>query len=156
MRQVVAPTALAGKLADRHEFDRRHAQIAQLVEPSDQRVEGPLGRECADVQLIDHEFGARQTLPSPFGPVESVEANDRRRAMHAVRLPARRRIGSRGSAIDRERVTLSLGDVFFPMNEVAARLGLHGDFAESSLARESIGQQQFDLASAGSPNSPAD
>ena len=60
---VVAPVARAGKLGDRHEFDRRDAEFLQIAEPRDHRVERALGRERADVQLVENVFFKWQALP---------------------------------------------------------------------------------------------
>ena len=77
MREVVAPTAAAGKLTDGHQLDGRHAQTMEVIEAGGQRVEGPFGRKGAHVQLVEHQFGAGQTLPRSFGPVELVEPDHR-------------------------------------------------------------------------------
>ena len=55
---VVAPAAVAGKLADRHHLDQRDAEVDKVVEVLDRARERARGGERADVQLVDH--GARQ------------------------------------------------------------------------------------------------
>ncbi|MEI9974650.1 MAG: hypothetical protein WDO73_22945 [Ignavibacteriota bacterium] len=43
------PIAPAGKLGDRHDFDRRYAQIAQILQARNDGVEGTLRRKRASV-----------------------------------------------------------------------------------------------------------
>ena len=56
---VVAPAALAGEGRDRHQLDRRDAQLGELGQARRRRVEGALGREGADVELVDDEIFQR-------------------------------------------------------------------------------------------------
>ncbi len=60
---VVAPITRAGKLRERHEFDRRDAQVLEIGETRDDRVERAFGRERADVQLVENVFCERQAAP---------------------------------------------------------------------------------------------
>ena len=53
---VVAPVAIPGERRDGHRLDRRDAELAQLREARDHAVERPLGRERADVQLVEDEL----------------------------------------------------------------------------------------------------
>ena len=53
---VVAPAALAREGRDRHQLDRGHAELGELRQARGGRVERALGRERADVQLVDHEL----------------------------------------------------------------------------------------------------
>jgi hypothetical protein len=51
---------MAGERRDRHQLDRVHAEVAQVVEPPDGGLEGALGGERAHVQLVDHQLAHRR------------------------------------------------------------------------------------------------
>jgi hypothetical protein len=55
---VVTPVARAGKVRHGHDLERRHARAREVVELADGRGEGALGREGADVQLVDDRLRA--------------------------------------------------------------------------------------------------
>ncbi len=156
MREVVAPTAPAGKLTDRHQLDGRHSQTAEILEAGGQGVERAFRSKRAHVQFVEHEFGAGQTLPRSFGPVELIETDHGRRTMQSVRLPAGRRIGPQGTAIEGEGVPPPLRHVRFGMDEVAAGSGFHDQTAKFRFAAGAVGQEQFDLFRARRPDAPAD
>ncbi len=65
---VVAPAVAAGEGRDRHQLDDVDPQLGEVVEVVDRGVEGPLGRERADVQLVDHRTGQRDAAPGLVGP----------------------------------------------------------------------------------------
>ena len=56
---VVPPAGGAVECVDRHHLDQVDAEVGQVVEPLDGRVERPAGRERADVQLVQHGPGQR-------------------------------------------------------------------------------------------------
>jgi hypothetical protein len=67
---VVAPAVGAGKGADRHHLDQVDTELDQVVEPGGGGVEGALGGEGADVQLVQHAAGQRAALPGTRRPAE--------------------------------------------------------------------------------------
>ena len=58
---VVAPAALAGELGDGHQLDGVDAEVDEVVEVVDGAVEGPLGGERADVELVEDRRRQRAT-----------------------------------------------------------------------------------------------
>src|SRR4051795_2560649 len=90
---VVAPAPLARKGRDRHQLDRGHAELAQAAQPRHDAVERPLLAERADMQLVDHEVVERHAVPAVVAPREGAGIEDARRAVHALGLPARARVG---------------------------------------------------------------
>jgi len=84
---VVAPAVLTGKRRHRHQLDGVHAEVAQLIEPPDGGVERALGRERADVQLVDHRAGQRAAPPAAVGPAERRMIIAAAQPVDAGRLP---------------------------------------------------------------------
>ena len=79
---VVAPAPAPGERGDRHELDDVDAEVDEVVEPADGGVQGALGRERADVQLVEDR--AEGVAPAP--------GRRRRQACRrGVEDPARRR-----------------------------------------------------------------
>src|SRR5664280_500167 len=73
---VVAPVAAAGKGVDRHQLDGGNAELLQDIEPFDCSVESSLGREGAEVKLVENIVGKRQTAPLGVGPLELQRIDD--------------------------------------------------------------------------------
>ena len=65
---VVTPTAVTGKLADRHHLDERDAEVDKVVEMLDRARERACCGEGADVQFVDHGTRQRAPVPSLVGP----------------------------------------------------------------------------------------
>jgi len=84
---VVAPAAAAGKLMRRHELDVRHAQPHEMVEALDRGGVRALGRERADVDLVEDGGGERGRLETRVAPRERRVVDDARGAEDPVRLP---------------------------------------------------------------------
>ena len=84
---VVTPAVVAGERGDRHDLHRVHAELAQVVQPPDGRVERPLGGERADVQFVDHRPVQRPAAPAPVGPGERRVVVGAARPVDAERLP---------------------------------------------------------------------
>ena len=126
---VVAPVPRARELGDRHDLDGRDAQIAEVAQPGDDAVERALGREGADVQLVEDQVLAADALPAAVGPGEPIRPDDRRRPMDPLGLPERAGIGPLGPAVEPERIATALGDVRLLVAVVAAFLRLHRDLA---------------------------
>ena len=97
---VIAPVPRARKLADRHDLDGRDAQVAQVLQPGDDRLERPLRREGADVQLVKHQVLAAHALPIPIGPGEPLREHHRRGPVDPLGLPERTGIGPLGAAVE--------------------------------------------------------
>ncbi len=94
---VVAPVPPAGELPHRHQLERGDAEVAEVVEPVDDRVEGAGGRERADVQLVDHLLVQRPEAPAVVAPREAARVVDRRRTVEPLGLVPGRGVG----AVDR-------------------------------------------------------
>ena len=90
---VVAPVAVAVERVDRQQLDQVDAEIDQMVELVDGRVQRAGRGEGADVQLVDHR--TRQLPPGPraVGPVVRGRIEGPARPVHTARLPAAPRIG---------------------------------------------------------------
>jgi hypothetical protein len=87
---VVAPPVAAGERGDRHQLDRRDAELAQAAQVGDRGIERALLGERADVQLVQHRVAKRRRLESLVGPREPARVEQPRPPPQAVRLPARR------------------------------------------------------------------
>ncbi len=126
---VVAPVALAGELGDRHDLDRGHAEVAERVEVRDRGVEGALGGERADVELVEDELLAGEAAPGAIVPGVSRDVDDRRGAVHAPRLGARGGIGSLAfpvRAVEPVEVEMSRADTIEDALVIAARGPVEG------------------------------
>ena len=100
---VVAPAVAARELADRHHLDRRDAELAQLAQVRDRGLERALGREGADVQLVEDELADRRRAPVGVGPRERAGVEQARRAAQA--RPAASASTGRGAvAVEHELV----------------------------------------------------
>src|SRR5581483_12388015 len=86
----------------RHQLDRGDAELAERREVWNRAVEGPLVREGADVQLVDHEFLERE--PEAVHPRGF---DDLRPAEQAVRLAARARVGELAAPVEDVGVALA-------------------------------------------------
>ena len=64
---VVAPAPAAGELGHRDQLDGVDTKVGQVLQVLDRRVEGALGRERADVQLIK-DRSASGTPRQPLSP----------------------------------------------------------------------------------------
>ena len=102
---VVAPVVLAVESVDRQHLDEVDAELDEVVEPLDGRVEGAARCERADVHLVEDAAGQLPAGPGPVGPGERRVVVDPARAVHAVRLPGRARVGQRLVGVaEQERV----------------------------------------------------
>ena len=105
---VVAPAVRAVEGVDRHQLDEADADSTQVVEPLDRGVERALGRECADVQLVDRR---RRRAAGRARPRRSSRTPPGRRSASAVDpvgLPARARVGDRGPGVVDEVAVVDL------------------------------------------------
>ncbi len=83
---VISPAVIAREFVDRHEFHMRHAESHEVIELFDGGLEGPAGRECANVELVKDGGGqrrgpARFRVPAPCR--ERVKGHARRAAATA-------------------------------------------------------------------------
>ena len=90
---VVAPSAVARKLAHGHELDPAHSQLDQVVEMLHRARERPGGAEGADVQLVEDEVAQRPAAPGLVMPIEAAVVDGARGPVHPRRLPRRAGVG---------------------------------------------------------------
>ena len=89
---VVSPPVVPRELVDRHDLHCPHAEVHQVVEPLDGGVEGALGREGPDMQLVDRpprEPGCGATVPLVIRPGERRVVDHARGPLDPLRLPGR-------------------------------------------------------------------
>ena len=107
---VVAPAAVTREGVDRQQLDQVDAQVDEVVEAIDDAVEGALGAERADVQLVDDAAVQRHSSPLRIGPREGAVVDDTTRSVHSAGLPRRARVGHRVAAIEDEGVVAAGGE----------------------------------------------
>jgi hypothetical protein len=139
MDAVIAPVARAGELGERHQLDGGDAEVPQIVETLDDRVERAFGRESAHVNFVEKIVLERQAPPSRVAPIE-IRVDDGRGAVHAERLEARSGIGAIGAVIRPEEIQAAGSDAFGFDVMVTASGRTHPDPA---LVR--LDDMQFDL-----------
>ena len=83
---VVAPAVRAGKCVDRHHLDEVDAEIDQVVQLVDGRIESAGRREGADVQLVDHRALHRAAGPVAVRPILRIGLPHLRVLVHSVGL----------------------------------------------------------------------
>jgi hypothetical protein len=102
---VVAPAVAAGELRHRQQLERGDAELAQAREVRDDGLERALGRERADVQLVDHRVLEVRRREAVVAPGEGLRVQHPRGAAEPGGLPAGGRVGDL-DAIDHEGVVL--------------------------------------------------
>ncbi len=85
---IVAPVALAGKIVDRHQLDRRHPQFLQTrqIVPHAAKAAGGSG-----MHLVQHDLGPGAPPPVGIFPLESAGLNNAG-VVDVRRLTLRRRV----------------------------------------------------------------
>ena len=83
---VVAPAPAPGEVGQGHQLDRRHPQVPERLQPLRDPLEGPLGAEGADVQLVDDQLFRREALPGPVGPAKLARVHHLRRPVDPLGL----------------------------------------------------------------------
>ena len=68
---VVSPVPVAGKLGNGHQFNRRHPQVRQVVQPRNDRREGPFRGEGPHVKLVYQIIVQGRVAPLLVPPAES-------------------------------------------------------------------------------------
>ena len=102
---VVAPAVRAAERVDRHQLDEVDAEIDQIVQLLDRRVEGAVRGERADVQFVDHRALDRAARPVAVGPRVGRRLPQLRALVHAVGLARRAGIGQHlGVVVEHEAV----------------------------------------------------
>src|SRR6185437_13510906 len=89
---------------DRHQLDHGHAEVAEVVEPLDRRVERSPRGERAQVQLVDHRPVQRRAPPAAVAPAEGGMVIAAAHPLRAERLPRGTRVRQRRPAVQPERV----------------------------------------------------
>src|SRR5215471_8236792 len=84
--RIVAPAKLPGELRDRHQLDRRDAQLGKLGQLAAGRIPRARMRERPDVHLVERLPGNWKATPTSIAPGELVRIDDFRRAVWALGL----------------------------------------------------------------------
>ncbi len=126
---VVTPVATAGKVVERHQFERRDSGRDQVIELVDHGAIGPLRGERADMGL--EKDGVR---PGPAGPCVGAPAigrmvDDFAGSEYVVRLKQRRRIGHVEVAVDPVAIARAGACLLDRGDKPAVRLFCHRDGA---------------------------
>jgi len=116
---VVAPAEPARKLGDRHDLDRRHADVGESGEPLDGGGERASARERTDVQLVKDLIGQSHARPAMVSPGERRRIDHYRRAVWALRLKTRRGIGKSIALVETEAVFRSGLYIFNDPGEIS-------------------------------------
>ena len=149
---VISPVAGARELADRHDLDGGDAQIAELAQPRDDRLECPFRSESADVQLVEDEIFSTQPLPIAVAPGEPPRDHDRRGTLDTLGLPERAGVCTFGTIAQSVGVSLTRDDPRLGVAIVSAFFRLHGDFAPGIA----IDQDEAYSLRPGRPDTPMD
>jgi hypothetical protein len=126
---VVAPVVRAVEGVDRQQFDEVDPEADEVAEPADGGVEGPLRREGADVQLVDHAAGQRAAGPSAVPPLVGLRVEAAGEPVHPVGLAPRPRIRAGGLAVVEQEPVVGLRrglDLGPPPAAVVPRHVVHG------------------------------
>src|SRR5579862_5989020 len=83
---IVSPVAQARELSDRHQFDCRDAEISQISEVRDERVERAFLRVRADVKLVEDAAFQGDAFPITIPPSKRSCIHNLRWAVYALRL----------------------------------------------------------------------
>ena len=149
---IVAPVALARKVGHRHQLDRRHAQVVQVVQPLDQRVERARVGRRPDMQLVDQRVFERDAAPIAIRPGERRRIDHLRGAVDAGGLKARGWVGAWIARVEPVEIARAWPNSADMAGEVAAGLRRQREHAGLALA---IVQHHFDLAGVGGPDAKA-
>jgi hypothetical protein len=115
---VVPPAALSRERRDRHQLDRGDTELPQRGQVRHDSVEGSLGGERPDVELVDHELFEREAAPDGRR-----ELDDPRRAVIALGLAPGARIRKRPTAVEHIQIVVA-GRRAENAGEDAATVGL--------------------------------
>ena len=90
---VVAPVPSAGKGADRHDLNCGHPKIREMIQARGRRLESPLWRERAEMQLVENESSQRRPAQS-LSPLKGGRIDCLAGPVYALGLEARCRVGN--------------------------------------------------------------
>ncbi len=125
---------------------------SKRVDPGNDGVKRALGREGADVKLVeDKALAVIDPRPATLIPGEAIGEEDGRGTVGAVGLPTGERIGQGGGVVKRVGVATTRFRTFCDGGEVAPRLGLHRDMPRLLVRVE----HQLDVARLRCPDTPA-
>jgi hypothetical protein len=108
---VVAPAVATGERRHRHQLDRVHAQVTQVIQPPDGVVERALRGERAEMQLVDHRSVQRPAPPARVRPAECGVVIGAAQPLDAERLPQRPGVWQHLAVIEPEAVVDAAGHV---------------------------------------------
>src|SRR5262249_641234 len=97
---VVAPISAAGEVGDRHQFDRGHSGLNDVIELLDRGAKRAAGRERSDMTLQKCRILPGPPAPPVRPPFESIMIDDLAWAEHVLRLEVRGRVRDLYFAID--------------------------------------------------------
>ncbi|MDF2622215.1 MAG: hypothetical protein K0S00_4874 [Xanthobacteraceae bacterium] len=90
---VIAPAEIAGEVGYRHQLDRGDAEFFQEAEILRCGGKGALRREGADMHLVEHVAGRRQSRPFLVRPGKRGRIDHCRGAIHTHGLETRGEVG---------------------------------------------------------------
>ncbi len=122
---VVAPISPAGKVGDRHQFDRGHSGLNHVVELLDRGAERAARRERADVKLQNRRILPGPPAPLMCPPLESLVIDDFAWSEHILRLEVRGRVRNLHFTIDAILVKHTGARAWYRGFVPALRLCLH-------------------------------
>jgi hypothetical protein len=120
---VVPPVSGPGELGKGHQLHRGDAQRHQVGQAVGHAVEGAVGREGADVQLVEHAVAQRRAGEPGVAPAVAAGVEAGGRAVHAVGLPARGRVGQGIAPVEDHLVAVPVVDAADRGAVVAAEPG---------------------------------
>ena len=109
---VVAPVVGAVEGVHRQQLHEPDAEIDEVIEARDRGVEGAIGCERADMQLVDDRSGQLATRPVRVLPHVRGRVEPRAQLVHAAWLATRAGIGTHGrGAVEHETVLVAVVQV---------------------------------------------
>src|SRR5688572_20509470 len=123
----------------------------QLGQTGNDGIEGPVWCKGAHVQFVEHQILTRDPGPACIRPCEFVRAEDGRRLIDSVRLPARRGVRAFRSSIEAIGVPLPALDILLRPCKVSMLLRNHRIEVSSVI----IDQDEVDALRLGRPNAPS-
>src|SRR5581483_6860638 len=83
---VIAPVAPAGKVSQRHQLNRGHAEISKVIKQVLDTLEGSFGAKSPDVKFVNDGRIPGLSLPRLVVPIEMPGIDDLAWTMNIVRL----------------------------------------------------------------------
>src|SRR5207237_5199835 len=126
----------------RHELDRGDAVLGEMAELRNRRAIRTLGREGADVQLVDHRLAPRAAAPARGLPRVAARIDHLARPVDIARLEARRRIGHELPAVDAVLIQRAGAGIALDELVPAARGALHAPRAAADDDVHGLGSRR--------------